>query len=96
MNFDRNTHPADQDKPEEIALYVFTLMIRGERYGGHIPARSWEEAEQMVGMFGGEVDGRLVSTEDSQSKLCAICGGRITHDEEHPQPVEEEFPDTIE
>lgn len=89
-------HPADIQKPADVALYTFEVKIDGERYGGEIPARNWEAAQAAVSKFGGNVIGRLVETMDAQRSVCAICGGDITEDKEHPQPIEDdEFPDLI-
>ena len=86
-------HPADVEKPAEIALYVFDLRIDDGRYGGEIPAKSWEDAQAMVERFGGNVVGRAVEVRNDM--VCSICAGEMVRDKEHPKPNDEDFPDLI-
>lgn len=84
----------DTDKPCEVAVYSFDLILNGERYGGHIPALSADDAAKMVSAFGGKLIGRLelIIPED---RLCSICAGDVTIDMTHPKPNDEDFPDHI-
>lgn len=86
-------HPADTDKTSDVALYLFDFTIDGRKYGGHIPARSWEDAQSCVEKFGAKVIGR--SIEEVYDNVCAICRGEITVDTSSPKPVDN-FPDIIE
>jgi hypothetical protein len=86
-------HPADIEKPADVALYLFDLKIDGKRYGGEVPAKSWEEAQSMVQKFGGTVIGRAV--EVHEDTICSICSGDMVRDKEHPKPSDEDFPELI-
>lgn len=86
-----------EDKAEDgkVALYLFEVIIDGERYGGDIPAKSWKEAQKQVHSFGGIVLG--LGIESILDKQCAICRGDIKEDLENPKgkPVFDEFPELI-
>lgn len=76
---------SDEGKTSPVALYLFELWIDGLRYGGEIPARNWEEAENAVKNFGGSVAGRSIET--IMVDPCPICKGEIRKDTEHPLPL---------
>ncbi len=67
----------------EIKLYAFSQEFHTEdgivRFGGHLPASSWAQAEQMVREIGAEFEGELVSS------VCATCGAEEYYNALDPQ-----------
>jgi hypothetical protein len=63
---------------ETVKLFEFTVRFDGVDglYSGRIPAPSRETAELMVEMFGGTIDGELVS----QTSTCPRCKEQIVED----------------
>jgi len=61
--------------------------------GGHIPATSWAEAQELVPFA--IIDGELVE-ERPLGMVCSICSGDVVRDLSKPVPVADEWPDKIE
>lgn len=77
----------------QVAIYTFTYEIEGKLYCGHIPALSWDDAQQQLGpKF--MVDGQLIETQPV-GQICSICAGDMKIDETNPQPVESEWAEVI-
>lgn len=49
------------DDIQMIEIYTFVRHIDGVPYGGHIPARSFEEAQELCPF---EIDGKLIAEYD--------------------------------
>jgi hypothetical protein len=78
----------DKEADNEISLYLFEIILNDSRYGGEIPAYSWEDAQKMVGKFGGKVIGRAI--EERQMTLCAVCAADLVRDLETVEPLPDE------
>ena len=57
-----------------VKLFTFVIPLAGSRYGGHIPASSFEEVKRLIPTA--EDIGELVS-EEYVGKLCSGCGGEL-------------------
>jgi len=77
----------EREPDGRVHLYLFEMPIDGvtDRYGGDIPALSWEEAQSKVGLFGGTVIG--VGACVIVPSLCAICSGEIVKDITSVEPT---------
>lgn len=86
----------DSTKTTKVAIYLFHILIDREAYGGHIPAKSWRDAEETVKKFNGKIVGRVAHIMETD-KICSICGGEVTRDLSVPKSIdiEDEFPDII-
>lgn len=85
----------DEDKPHELAVYLYEEEIDGKTYGGEVVARNFEDAQRRVASFG-KIIGRAIEEMDVQKSVCSICGGDITRDKTNPQPIEDEWQEEFE
>lgn len=85
---------SDEEKASEVSLYLFELYINGQRYGGEMPALSWEQAHEAVQRFGGRVIGRSIES-ILVGTICSVCGDEVRISTEIPEPLDEEFPEEI-
>lgn len=68
-----------------VKLYSFVFDLAGAKYGGTIPAESFEAAQRMI-PFGNEW-GELV--EEIHQNVCSLCSGTIKRDLTQPLPVQD-------
>jgi hypothetical protein len=87
--------PMDKDKTSDIALYIFEIEYDGKRFGGEIPAKSYDDAKEKAESFGATIIGRAVERR-YEAAICSVCKGDIREDVSEPKEVEPEFPDVIE
>lgn len=52
-----------------VELYAFEIIIDGLKYEGHIPAKSWNEAESLAKQIGGKINGKLYISKRKKSAV---------------------------
>ncbi len=74
-----------------VKLYSFVFDLAGAKYGGQIPAESFEDAQRMI-PFGNEW-GEII--EEISPSVCAVCTGAIKRDLTHVEAIHEAIWDDV-
>lgn len=69
-----------------IQTYTFIINLDGKRFGGQIPAHSFEEVPKLVP---GATDVGLLIETMPVGVICSICAGDMVIAEKPPEPVDE-------